>query len=105
VLLRNDGGNRNHWLGIRLVGTNSNRDGIGAKVIVTAAGKRTTKQRLSGGSYCSASDPRLLFGLGANAKVDEIEVRWPSGKITNLKNISANQYLTITESAVNNKPN
>ena len=101
VLLRNDGGNRNHWLGIKLVGTKSNRDGIGATIIMTAQGKRRTKQRLGGGSYCSASDPRLLFGLGAIAKIEEVEVRWPSGKISTLKNISANQYLTITESAAN----
>ena len=102
VLLRNDGGNRNHWLGIRLIGTSSNRDGVGAHVTVTSGGKRRTKQRLGGTSYCSASDPRLLFGLGANAKIDEVEVRWPSGKISTLKNISANQYLTIRESATNN---
>ena len=99
VLLRSDGGNRNHWLGIRLVGTNSNRDGIGANITVTSGGKRRMKQQLSGASYCSASDPRLLFGLGANAKIDQVRVNWPSGKISTLKNINANQYLTITESA------
>jgi hypothetical protein len=103
VLLRNDGGNRNHWLGIKLVGTSSNRDGIGASIVVTAQGKRRTKQRLGGASYCSASDPRLLFGLGAIAKIEEVEVRWPSGKISTLKNITANQYLTITESAPNSQ--
>ena len=102
VLLRNDGGNRNHWIGIKLVGTKSNRDGIGATIIVTAQGRRRTKQRLGGASYCSASDPRLLFGLGAIAKIDEVEVRWPSGRISTLKNINANQYLTITEGAANN---
>jgi hypothetical protein len=101
VLLRNDGGNRNHWLGIKLVGTKSNRDGIGATIILTAQGKRGTKQRLGGGSYCSASDPRVSFGLGAVVKIDQLEVRWPSGTISTLKNISANQYLTITESAAN----
>ena len=98
VLLRNDGGNRNHWLGINLVGTKSNRDGVGAKVTVTAGGRRRSKQRLGGTSYCSASDPRLLFGLGASTKIDEVEVRWPSGQISTLKNVRANQYLTIKES-------
>ena len=102
VLLRNDGGNRNHWLGIKLVGTKSNRDGVGAHVTVTSGGKRRTKQRLGGGSYCSASDPRLLFGLGANAKIDEVEVKWPSGNSTTLKNVRADQYLTIREGATNN---
>src|SRR5712664_2174748 len=103
ALLRNDGGNRNHWLGIRLIGTTSNRDGIGAKVIVTAGGRRRTKQRLGGTSYCSASDPRLLFGLGASALIDEVEVRWPSGQISTLKNVGANQYLTIKESRMKSK--
>ena len=103
VLLRNDGGNKNHWLGIRLVGTKSNHDGIGAKVTLTAAGRRRTKQRLGGTSYASASDPRLLFGLGASARIDEVEVRWPSGQVSTLKNVSANQYLTIKESPMNSK--
>ncbi len=103
ALLRNDGGNRNHWLGIVLIGTTSNRDGIGAKVTVTAGGKRRTKQRLGGTSYCSASDPRLLFGLGASTLIDEVEVRWPSGQISTLKNVSANQYLAIKESPMKSK--
>jgi hypothetical protein len=103
VLLRNDGGNKNHWLGISLIGTKSNRDGIGAKVTLTAAGRRRSKQRLSGTSYCSASDPRLLFGLGASAKIDEVEVRWPSGQISTVKSVGANQYLTIKENATNSK--
>jgi hypothetical protein len=99
VLLRNDGGNGNHWLGINLVGTKSNRDAVGAKVTVTAGGRRNIKQRLGGTSYCSASDPRLLFGFGASAKIDEVEVRWPSGQISTLKNLRSNQYLMIKESA------
>jgi len=103
ALLRNDGGNGNHWLGIALTGTTSNRDGIGAKVTVTAGGKRRSKQRLGGTSYCSASDPRLLFGLGASALIDEVEVRWPSGQISTLKNVSANQYLAIKEPPMKSK--
>ena len=100
ALLRNDGGNRNHWLGINLVGTGSNRDGVGAKVTVAAGGKRRYKQRLGGSSYCSASDPRLLFGLGASTKIDEIKVTWPSGKVSTVKNVRSNQYLTIKENRV-----
>ncbi|MDQ2922069.1 MAG: CRTAC1 family protein [Acidobacteriota bacterium] len=99
VLLRNDGGNRNHWLGLRLVGTKSNRDGIGSKVKLTVGGPRKYKQLLGGTSYCSASDARLLFGLGANTKVDEVEVRWPSGAVSTLKNVNANQYVTVKENA------
>jgi len=102
VLLRNDGGNRNQWLGINLVGTISNRDAVGAKVTVIAGNKKRSKQRLGGTSYCSASDQRLLFGLG-RARMTDVEVRWPSGQISTLKNVRANQYLTIKESPVNRK--
>jgi enediyne biosynthesis protein E4 len=65
----------------RLEGTKSNRDGVGARVTVTAGGRRLVAQRLGGGSYQSASDPRLHFGLGDAARVDSVEVRWPSGRI------------------------
>jgi hypothetical protein len=99
VLLRNDGGNRNHWVGVNLIGTRSNRDAVGASVTVTAGARHRRKQRLGGGSYCSASDPRLLFGLGADAMVAEIQVNWPSGQISTLKNVRANQYVTIKEPA------
>lgn len=99
VLLRNDGGNRNHWLGIKLIGTKSNRDGIGAKVMISAGGGRQSKQILGGTSYCAASDIRILFGLGNILKVDKLEVRWPSGQITTLKDVSINHYLTIKEDA------
>ena len=99
VLLRNDGGNRNNWLGIKLVGTKSNRDGIGTLVTVKAGTMRRTKQLLGGTSYCSASDLRLLFGLGNNQKIEEVDVRWPSGLTTTLKDVAINHYLTIREDA------
>ncbi|PYS76400.1 MAG: hypothetical protein DMF66_14960 [Acidobacteria bacterium] len=99
VLLRNDGGNRNHWLGVRLVGTKSNRDGVGARVTVSAGGARRSKYLLGGTSYLSASDARLLFGLGASQKADELEVKWPSGQLSTLKNVSADQYVTVREGA------
>jgi enediyne biosynthesis protein E4 len=97
VLLRNDGGNKNHWLGVKLVGTKSNRDGTGAKVTVLISGKRRTKQLLGGTSYCSASDLRLLFGLGDSQKVDGIEVRWPSGVVTTTHDVAIDRYLTLRE--------
>ena len=99
VLLRNDGGNRNHWLGVRLVGTKSNRDAVGARVAVTAGGARRVKYLLGGTSYLSASDKRLLFGLGASRKVEELEVKWPSGQSSTLKDVSADRYIMITEGA------
>ena len=97
ILLRNDGGNRNHWLGVKFVGTKSNRDGIGAKVTISAGGRQRSKELLGGTSYCSASDQRLLFGLGNNEKIDAITVHWPSGQITTLKDVAINRYVTIKE--------
>jgi enediyne biosynthesis protein E4 len=99
VLLRNDGGNRNAWLGVRLVGSTSNRDGVGARVTVAAGGRRASQWSLGGTSYLSASDRRLLFGLGAARKVEELEVRWPSGRTTTLRDLNAGQYVTVKEDA------
>jgi hypothetical protein len=96
-LLRNDGGNRNHWLGVRLEGSRSNRDGVGAVVRVTAGGRRTTQVRAGGTSYASASDPRLLFGLGAAERVERLEVRWPSGLLTVMTDLPAGRYVTVRE--------
>jgi hypothetical protein len=79
LLLVNKAANRNHWLGIITQGTTSNRDGIGAKVTVTAGGKKYVQEVRSGSSYISSSDLRLHFGLGDADSIEEIEVRWPSG--------------------------
>ena len=97
VLLRNDGGNKNHWVGIRLVGTKSNRDGIGASVTISAGGKQRSKALIGGTSYCSASDQRLLFGIGNNEKIDTLSVRWPRGQVTTLKDVAIDRYLSIRE--------
>jgi hypothetical protein len=97
ALLRNDGGNRQHWLGVKLVGTKSNRAGIGAKVTLTMGNERRWKSLLGGTSYCSASDTRLLFGLGTRDKIDALEVKWPSGQVTRSQNIRANQYIIVKE--------
>src|SRR3989475_6777670 len=84
-LLRNDGGNANHWLQILLIGTKSNRDGVGARVTLRAGDLMLYDQRKGGISYQSAQDPRLHFGLGQHTKVDSVEIVWPSGMITKLK--------------------
>ena len=97
ILLSNDGGNRNNWIGIKLIGTKSNRDAIGATVTVKAGGRRHAKRLNGGTSYCSASDLRLLFGLGKTQKVDEITVRWPSGSTSVLADVASNRYVTIKE--------
>jgi hypothetical protein len=97
VLLRNDGANKNHWLGVKLVGTKSNRDGIGAKVTISAGGRQYSKELLGGTSYCSASDQRLLFGLGANEKIDALTVHWPSGQVMTSKDAAIDRYISIRE--------
>jgi len=82
---------------VRLEGTRSNRDGVGAVVRVTAGGRERVKVRAGGTSYASTSDPRLLFGLGATPEVDRIEVRWPSGLVSVMTGVRADRYLTIRE--------
>jgi enediyne biosynthesis protein E4 len=103
ALLRNDGGNGNRWLGIKLIGTKSNRDAVGATVTISSGRTRATKQLLGGTSYCSASDARLLFGLGKSVTVESIAVRWPSGQLSTLKNVRTNRYMTITESTTRSR--
>ena len=95
-LFRNDGGNRNHWLNVRLVGTRSNRDGIGAVVRVQSAGGKQWNMVRSGSSYCSQSDLALTFGLGKDTSA-QVEVEWPSGARQQFKDVQANKFLTIDE--------
>jgi enediyne biosynthesis protein E4 len=97
-LYRNDGGNRNHWLSVRLVGTKSNRDGIGAVVRVESASGKQWSAVHSGGSYCSQSDLPLTFGLGSDPAVTALDIEWPSGAKQHLANLTANQFVTIDES-------
>jgi hypothetical protein len=98
-LLRNDGGNANHWLQIFLIGAKSNRDGVGARVKVSAGDLVLYDQRKGGMSYQSAQDPRLHFGLGGRSVVDAIEVIWPSGASTKLARVKSDQIITIKEGA------
>ncbi|HXH68303.1 MAG TPA: CRTAC1 family protein [Candidatus Limnocylindrales bacterium] len=88
----------NKSLRIKLVGTKSNRDAIGAVVKLTAAGVSQTQMLRSGSSYLSASELILTFGLAQNTQADTLEIRWPSGQIDKLTNIPAGQTITITES-------
>ncbi len=97
TLLRNDGGNRNNWLLVKTVGTESNRDGIGAKVKARCGELVQINEVRSGSSYLSQNDLRLHFGLGRCAAVDELEVSWPSGREESFEDIPANQVLTIRE--------
>ena len=97
VLLRNEGGNRHNWLGIQLVGTRSNRDGIGAKVRIIAGDMTQVAETKSGSSYASGSQVRLLFGVGAHERVEKIAITWPSGIRQELVGIEVNQTLTVLE--------
>jgi hypothetical protein len=97
VFLRNNKGNLNNWIILKLTGTTSNRDGIGARVKVTAGGKTQTAQKKSTTGYLSQNDPRMHFGLAQSSKVDKIEIIWPSGKSQVLENLNPNQILEIKE--------
>jgi hypothetical protein len=96
-LFRNDGGNRNHWLRVRTVGTRSNRDGIGAVVRVTSAGGPQWSMVRSGSSYCSQSELIQTFGLGPDAEATELEIDWPGGAKQKLGRVAANQTVTVVE--------
>jgi hypothetical protein len=97
ILLRNDGGNSNHWLMVHLMGTRSNRDGVGARVTVQAGDLTLVEERRTGTSYLSQNDPRLHFGLGRVETVDGVTVRWPSGVVQRLADVEVDRVITIVE--------
>jgi enediyne biosynthesis protein E4 len=97
ALMRNDGGNRNGWIGIRLQGTKSNRDGIGVRVWITAGGKKRLHYVAGGSGFCSSRDRRPLIGLGDQTLVQELKIEWPSGTVDILKDVKAGQYISVRE--------
>jgi hypothetical protein len=100
VLLRNNVGSNNLWVGFELQGTVSNRDAIGAKLIVTD-GKRNLVRWVTGGSsYLSSQDKRLIVGLGTESvsKTVNLEIRWPNGAVEKFNNLTLRQYHKIVES-------
>lgn len=97
LLFRNDGGNRNHGLRIKLRGTNSNRDGIGAVVRIESDGEKQWQTLHSGSGYLSQSELVLTFGLGQKTKVNSAKIEWPSGKTDELTNLAADQTITVEE--------
>jgi hypothetical protein len=111
TLLHNVSTDTGHWIGIKLVGAmrpgdrnvspgstaKSNRDGIGARVEVFAAGKRQTAERVAGSGYLSQDDGRLHFGLGAATTIDKLIVHWPSGREQTLEKLSVDRVLTVEE--------
>ena len=87
----------NHWIGIQLAGTKSNRDGIGARVELETGGLRDIDEVRSGGSYLSQSDLRVHFGLGGQTRIDRLTIRWPSGAVDKLNGIPADRHIIIEE--------
>jgi hypothetical protein len=98
VILRNVSADKNHWLEMKLVGgQKSPRDAVGATVYLTANGMKQRADVVSGGSYASTNDPRPHFGLGQATTVDDIEVRWPSGKVEHFSVPGVDRIVTLTE--------
>jgi enediyne biosynthesis protein E4 len=96
-LFHNASTNTGHWLTIKLKGTRSNRDGIGARLELSVAGRTQVAERIGGSGYLSQDDGRIHFGLGSTTKVDKLVVRWPSGKIQTLPNLGIDRILTVEE--------
>src|SRR5262249_44413395 len=96
-LYRNEGGNGNHWITLRLEGSRSNRDAIGARAEIWAGGKRQVHEVRSGGSYLSSNDMRMHFGLGRTSNVDRIRLRWANGNVEELEGMDADRFVTIKE--------
>jgi enediyne biosynthesis protein E4 len=96
-LLVNQVRSKNHWIAIRTVGTKSNRDGMGARILVRTSARTLVDEVRSGSSYSSNSDVRVHFGLGAAAKVESVEVRWPSGLIEQFTSLAVDRIHTLTE--------
>jgi len=97
LLLRNEGGNKNNWLGLQLVATKSNPAAAGAVITWQAGGVKRSRLKTAGGSYLSSHDPREILGLGAATKIESVQIRWPSGTVDTLVNLQINRYLKVVE--------
>ncbi|MGH9943359.1 MAG: CRTAC1 family protein [Pyrinomonadaceae bacterium] len=97
MILRNEGGDGNHWITLELVAVKGNRLAIGARVKLVAGGVTQTEEIRSGASYLSQNDLRLHFGTGKHAKIDLVEIRWPSGKVERLKDLAADKFYSVLE--------
>ena len=97
ILLRNEGGNRNNWVGLQLVATRSNPEGVGAIITWEAGGKKFRRLKTAGGSYLSSHDPREILGIGAATKLDSVEIKWPSGRVDRITNPPLRKYMKVVE--------
>ena len=99
-LLINNIGRRNHWIGLRLLGMTASRDMLGARVgVIRRDGSTLWRRAHSDGSYASASDPRVLVGLGPSAEAPRVKVLWPSGRVEEFADVAVDQYTTLKEGA------
>jgi hypothetical protein len=96
-LLVNQVRTANHWVALRTIGTKSNRDGIGARIRLKAGARTFVDEVRSGSSFDSNNDMRVHFGLGTAAKIDWVEVRWPSGLLEKFENVGVDGVRTIKE--------
>jgi hypothetical protein len=97
TLLRNDGGNRNHWLGLELHGANGTASAIGAKIILQAGDLKQVAINQWATTYLSYNDPRMHFGLGKQRNVDRLEIRWPDGTNQVFENLRVDRYMKIIQ--------
>jgi len=99
ALMKNSAAYGNHWLGLKLVGTASNRDAIGTRITWSAGGVKRSRLKNGGGSYLSSHDPREILGAGRNAKIDWVEIHWaaPSKRVDRFETLPIDRYVTITE--------
>ena len=103
LLLRNQGGNRNNWIGLQLIATKSNPAAVGAMISWQAGALKRTRLKTSGGSYLSSHDPREILGVGAATKIDSIEIGLPSGATDRLTKVPLNKYIKVVEGAGQSK--
>lgn len=97
LLLHNSGSNGNHFVNLKLIGTRSNRDAMGARVKLTSGGLSQIREIAGGGSYLSQSDLRAHFGLGRQTRIENIDVSWPSGLQQSFKNVEADRFYVMEE--------
>jgi len=99
VLLRNEAGRENHWLGIKLAGKKCNPDAVGARLAYQAGDLKQSRMKVGGGSYLSSQDPRMVLGIGKREKLDWLEVKWPlpSGATQRFTQLPVDRYITIVE--------
>jgi hypothetical protein len=99
LLLSNNAGQGNHWLGLKLQGEKCNRDAVGARITWSAAGVTRSRLKNNGGSYLSSHDMREVLGIGTAAKIDWLEIRWPqpSGRTDRFTDLPVDRYVTVTE--------